>query len=111
MSSLSVSLRLLALVSVAGLSAADAPEPKMDPAGLEFFEKNIRPILTERCYECHSKEKGVSKGGLIMDSRQGMLAGGIEMSGSAWWTATTISDFLRSPGTTAGPRSPPASMP
>jgi hypothetical protein len=56
--------------------AADAVEPKMDPAGLEFFEKNIRPILTERCYECHSKEKGVSKGGLIMDSRQGMLAGG-----------------------------------
>ena len=76
MPSLSVSLRLLALVSVAGLSAADAPEPKMDPAGLEFFEKNIRPILTERCYECHSKEKGVSKGGLILDSRQGMLAGG-----------------------------------
>ena len=76
MSSLSVSLRLLALVSVASLGAADAPEPKMDPAGLEFFEKNIRPILTERCYECHSKEKGVSKGGLIMDSRQGMLAGG-----------------------------------
>ena len=61
MPSLSVSLRLLALVSVAGLGAADAPEPKMDPAGLEFFEKNIRPILTERCYECHSKEKGVSK--------------------------------------------------
>jgi hypothetical protein len=76
MPSLSVSLRLLALVSVAGLGAADAPEPKMDPAGLEFFEKNIRPILTERCYECHSKEKGVSKGGLILDSRQGMLAGG-----------------------------------
>jgi hypothetical protein len=48
----------------------------MDPAGLEFFEKNIRPIFTERCYECHSKEKGVSKGGLIMDSRAGMLAGG-----------------------------------
>lgn len=59
------------------LWAAEAPaEAKMDPAGLEFFEKNIRPILTERCYECHSKEKGVSKGGLIMDSRSGLLAGG-----------------------------------
>jgi hypothetical protein len=71
-------LRLLALTStIAALSAADAPaEPKMDPAGLEFFEKNIRPVLTERCYECHSKEKGVSKGGLIMDSRAGLLAGG-----------------------------------
>ena len=68
---------LTALGTVAMLQAADAPvEAKMDPAGLEFFEKNVRPILTERCYECHSKEKGVSKGGLIMDSRAGMLAGG-----------------------------------
>ena len=68
---------LAALGSTAMLSAADAPaEPKMDPAGLEFFEKNVRPIFTERCYECHSKEKGVSKGGLIMDSRAGLLAGG-----------------------------------
>jgi hypothetical protein len=74
-------LRLLPLLTALGttamLHAADAPaEVKMDPAGLEFFEKNVRPILTERCYECHSKEKGVSKGGLIMDSRSGMLAGG-----------------------------------
>ena len=68
---------LTALGAAAMLPAADAPaEAKMDPAGLEFFEKNVRPIFTERCYECHSKEKGVSKGGLIMDSRQGMLAGG-----------------------------------
>ena len=68
---------LTALGSTAMLHAAEAPaEAKVDPAGLEFFEKNIRPIFTERCYECHSKEKGVSKGGLIMDSRAGMLAGG-----------------------------------
>ena len=68
---------LTALGSTAMLAAADAPaEVKMDPAGLEFFEKNVRPILAERCYECHSKEKGISKGGLIMDSRAGMLAGG-----------------------------------
>ncbi len=67
----------LAWASTGVLWSADAPaEEKMDPAGLEFFEKNIRPILSERCYECHSKEKGVSKGGLIMDSRVGMLAGG-----------------------------------
>ena len=68
---------LTALGSTAMLHAAEAPaEAKVDPAGLEFFEKNVRPIFTERCYECHSKEKGVSKGGLIMDSRAGMLAGG-----------------------------------
>ena len=43
---------------------------------LEFFEKNIRPILTDRCYKCHSVQEGVSKGGLIMDTRAGLLAGG-----------------------------------
>jgi uncharacterized membrane protein len=43
---------------------------------LEFFEKNIRPILTDRCYKCHSAQEGVSKGGLIMDTRAGLLAGG-----------------------------------
>ena len=51
-------------------------EEKMDPAGLEFFEKNVRPILTERCYKCHSAAESTSKGGLLLDSRAAMLAGG-----------------------------------
>ena len=54
------------------LFAADEPSKE----GLEFFEKNVRPILAEHCYECHSIEKGSSKGGLILDSRDGMLKGG-----------------------------------
>ncbi len=54
---------------------AKAPE-KMDPAGLEFFEKNVRPIFSEHCYKCHSAAEGASKGGLIMDSRAALLAGG-----------------------------------
>ena len=72
--------RALAVVtSVAAVvaRAADAkPEEKMDPAGLEFFEKNVRPIFTEHCYKCHSTAEGVSKGGLLMDSRAAILAGG-----------------------------------
>jgi hypothetical protein len=59
----------------AAKSEAKAPE-KMDPAALEFFEKNIRPIFSEHCYKCHSAAEGVSKGGLIMDSRAALLAGG-----------------------------------
>ena len=43
----------------AAKSEAKAPE-KMDPAGLEFFEKNIRPIFSEHCYKCHSAAEGVS---------------------------------------------------
>jgi Protein of unknown function (DUF1553)/Protein of unknown function (DUF1549)/Planctomycete cytochrome C len=41
---------------------------------LEFFEKSVRPLLIERCYECHSA-KEVS-GGLRLDSQVGVAAGG-----------------------------------
>jgi len=43
---------------------------------IAFFEKNIRPILINRCYECHSVEKGKEKGGLTLDSRAAILKGG-----------------------------------
>ena len=42
---------------------------------MEFFEKKVRPLLTERCYECHSPEKKV-KGGLRLDIRDGWVKGG-----------------------------------
>ncbi len=57
-------------------AAQQQASEKMDPAGVEFFEKNVRPILMDRCYKCHSAQEGVSKGGLIMDTRAGLLAGG-----------------------------------
>lgn len=41
-----------------------------------FFEKNIRPILINRCYECHSVEKGKAKGSVTLDSREAILKGG-----------------------------------
>lgn len=44
--------------------------------GIEFFEKHIRPLLVERCYECHSEQAGKSKGGLLLDTRAGWLVGG-----------------------------------
>jgi mono/diheme cytochrome c family protein len=60
------------LVSL-GVIAAPA-EP--DAAGLEFFEKNIRPIFVENCYKCHSAQSDKIKGGLLLDSREGLLKGG-----------------------------------
>jgi cytochrome c553 len=41
---------------------------------LSFFEKKIRPVLVEKCYSCHTAEK--TKGGLTLDSREGIRAGG-----------------------------------
>ncbi|MEM1294056.1 MAG: PSD1 and planctomycete cytochrome C domain-containing protein [Verrucomicrobiota bacterium] len=54
-----------------GLAQANS----VDPSLLEFFEKEVRPILVERCYECHSAA-GQTKGGLRLDSRLGVATGG-----------------------------------
>lgn len=43
-----------------------------DRAGVAFFEANIRPLLVERCNECHSSEKGQSKGGLTLGTQGGV---------------------------------------
>ena len=45
------------------------------PTQLEFFEKNIRPVLAEHCYECHNSG-GKAKGDLALDWRGGWMAGG-----------------------------------
>jgi len=43
---------------------------------VEYFEKQVRPILAERCYKCHSAQSEKQKGGLLLDSREGILKGG-----------------------------------
>ena len=45
------------------------------PAALEFFEKKVRPILVDNCYNCHSANTN-AKGGLRVDDRNGLLQGG-----------------------------------
>ncbi len=45
--------------------------------GIAFFEKHIRPVLVERCYECHSTQARKVKGKLLLDSRIGIAKGGI----------------------------------
>ena len=45
--------------------------------GIEFFEKRIRPVLIERCYSCHSAMAKAVKAELLLDSRAGMIRGGI----------------------------------
>ncbi len=51
------------------------PLHAVDSKGVEFFEREIRPILVEHCQECHSST-GKRKGGLMLDSQPGWAAGG-----------------------------------
>ena len=45
-------------------------------AQLDFFENKIRPVLAERCFECHSAKAKKLKGQLRLDSAEGLSKGG-----------------------------------
>src|SRR4051812_29595658 len=51
-------------------------QAKPDSAAVEFFEKKVRPVLAEHCYQCHSTAAKKLKGGLLLDSRAALLKGG-----------------------------------
>jgi hypothetical protein len=71
-----------------GLTAADdqrvetkatAPTAAAQPAtpeGIAFFEARIRPVLAEKCYQCHSARAEKLRGNLFLDTRAGMRQGG-----------------------------------
>jgi len=44
--------------------------------GADYFEKKIRPILAEHCYSCHSAAAKKTKGGLKLDTPDGIRQGG-----------------------------------
>src|SRR5207249_5537861 len=52
--------------------AVQSAPPESDSA--EFFEKEVRPLLAERCFKCHGGEK--TKAGLRLTSRATILSGG-----------------------------------
>jgi hypothetical protein len=56
------------------LNSVSAAEP--DAVAVTYFEKNVRPLLVEHCHSCHSVKANKTKGGLALDSREAMLAGG-----------------------------------
>lgn len=55
---------------------ATAEEQQSTSEQIEFFEKRIRPVLVEQCYSCHSKAAKKIQGGLLLDTRAGIRAGG-----------------------------------
>lgn len=62
---------LLVLLS----SSVRAQPVRTDPAeGIAFFEKTIRPLLSEHCHSCHGPNK--QQAGLRLDSRGALLKGG-----------------------------------
>jgi hypothetical protein len=67
---------MAALLLFVGGGARAAETPSADPAGVEFFETKIRPVLVESCYSCHSAGAKSLKAKLLLDTREGILKGG-----------------------------------
>ena len=67
-------------VMIGLLTALCAPRAKCaageDQAGVAFFEQKIRPTLVKECYACHSSGSKTPKGGLRVDTSEGLRKGG-----------------------------------
>ena len=71
------------LIALIGLIATCLASPltaeELDATSIEFFEAKVRPLLVAHCYECHSDDAAKAEnlqGGLRLDSRAGVHAGG-----------------------------------
>ncbi|HEX8912943.1 MAG TPA: PSD1 and planctomycete cytochrome C domain-containing protein [Humisphaera sp.] len=67
---------LPALASVPALAAPAATPAKDAAAGIDFFERKVRPVLVQNCYQCHATTSQKLKANLYCDSRAGLLKGG-----------------------------------
>jgi hypothetical protein len=57
-------------------AAATVPASAITEAQEQFFETKIRPVLTTHCGKCHSSTAEKLRGGLHLDSREGIRQGG-----------------------------------
>jgi hypothetical protein len=64
----------MVLVAECCVAGAPAEEPVASPEQVEFFEKEVRPLLVEHCHKCHGGQ--TQKGNLRLDSRSAVLMGG-----------------------------------
>ncbi|WP_438481466.1 DUF1553 domain-containing protein [Oleiharenicola lentus] len=71
---LGASLLVTLTIHAADNSAAATP---LSASDLQFFENKIRPVLIDNCYKCHSVETPRPKARLVLDTRDGLLKGGV----------------------------------
>jgi hypothetical protein len=67
---------ILSIAMLLATGSAWAGDPAVERQRLDFFESKIRPVLVKHCYECHAADSKKISGGLLVDSRQGLLEGG-----------------------------------
>ena len=66
------SFRVALLVSLVVVRSATAQASSQD----EYFEKKVRPVLVQNCYQCHGPQSKIAFGNLRLVSRAALLKGG-----------------------------------
>ena len=69
---LAATLPVFALLTTAPASAQTAQTPA---DGIKLFEENVRPVLEQNCFMCHSDPER-AENGLLLTTRAGLLRGG-----------------------------------
>ena len=67
---------LVRWIGILGLLAFSQHLSAASPPDIAFFEKHIRPVLVEHCYQCHSAGAKKLKAGLRLDYKGGWEKGG-----------------------------------
>lgn len=68
--------QLAAIGFVITCTSAAHSQDRLNRDQQRFFEAKIRPVLVEHCYECHSAKSDEIGGKLLLDTREGIRAGG-----------------------------------
>jgi cytochrome c553 len=76
-----LALATLTAALAAGPAAAQPPRPgafadKPTDDQVAFFEKKIRPVLVDHCYQCHSPDAEKVRGEFLLDTRDNLRKGG-----------------------------------
>ena len=90
---ISITLAFVAFFFLFVQHSADPVEAvNQEPAreGVEFFEKKIRPVLEAQCYMCHNSKAKKPQGGLVLDTREGMLKGGASGEAAAFVSTSSL---------------------
>ena len=88
-----------------GAMAFGQAEQPLSTENVQFFEAKIRPVLVEHCYRCHSADGQGIRGGLSVENKDALLAGGESgpaivpgnLAESNLWNAINYSDFKMPP--------------
>ncbi len=96
---------LLAVVLLIASSSQLLADDELTAEQTTFFESKIRPVLVRECYSCHSTKVGPVKGGLWLDTKEGMVTGGDsgaaivagDLEASLLWNAINHVDYRMPP--------------